>query len=239
MAGRPLVLVDDDPLFLRVFAANLEGGGYATMCFSDPAAALAALVGGMEADACVLDIDMPGLDGLEFLRTLNGHGVGIPVMFVTSHSSPIFEEEALRLGAVDFVDKSRGPAILLRRIALLTEGRKAVAAPPVAEDLRLGRLLLRSQSRRALWDGAEVPLSRTEVEVVLLLVTKAGTDIAYREIYDIIKGDGFVAGPGEEGYRANVRATIKRIRHKFTEIDPGFDAIENYPGHGYRWRRDG
>ena len=55
---------------------------------------------------------------------------------------------------------------------------------------------------------------------------------------NVIHGAGFAAGEGAEGYRSNVRAFIKRIREKFTTIDPDFDAIQNYPGFGYRWRQD-
>ena len=51
-------------------------------------------------------------------------------------------------------------------------------------------------------------------------------------------GKGFVAGHGPEGYRSNVRTFIKRIRQKFRDIDDDFDAIENYPGYGYRWQAD-
>ena len=74
--------------------------------------------------------------------------------------------------------------------------------------------------------------------MVHCLASRAGHDISYRELYDMVHGKGFVAGPGADGYRSNVRTFIKRIRRKFKEIDSGFDGIENYPGFGYRWRPD-
>jgi two-component system response regulator ChvI len=235
--ARPrLIVVDDDRLFLAAFAANLEAAGYRPACFADPRAALAALQAGTAAAACVLDLDMPGLDGLAFLGALNAAGLALPVIFLTSHAGPVFEEAALRAGAVEFIDKSRGPAIILRRLALALRPRPQAAA--VAPDLTLGRLTLRCQARRALWDGREVALSRAEFDVVLHLAAQAGHDVGYRAIYDVIKGEGFLAGAGEDGYRANVRAMIKRIRRKFEEIDPGFAGLETYPGFGYRWRAD-
>jgi two-component system response regulator ChvI len=233
-----LVVVDDDALFLRVFSQNLTVAGYVPLCFSDPAAALAALAGGAGADACVLDLAMPGLDGLAFLRALAEQAVGVPVMVLTSHTAPMFEEEALRCGALDFVDKSRGPAIILQRLALLTRPGREQDAAAAGADLKLGALLLSRQTRRAHWNGSEVPLSRTEFDVVLLLAGKPGLDVGYREIYDVMKGDGFISGSGEDGYRTNVRAAIKRLRRKFEQIDSGFAALENYPGFGYRWRGD-
>ena len=97
-------------------------------------------------------------------------------------------------------------------------------------------MLLRRSSKRALWRGHDVSLSRSEYEVIALLAERAGTDVGYRDIYDVVQGYGFVAGHGEEGYRANVRAMVKRIRRKFTDTDPEFAALDNYPGFGYRWR---
>jgi two-component system response regulator ChvI len=62
--------------------------------------------------------------------------------------------------------------------------------------------------------------------------------VRYRDLYDLVHGEGFVAGYGEDGYRTNVRTFIKRVRKKFRDIDDQFDAIENYPGFGYRWKDD-
>lgn len=235
--ARRLVVVDDDRLFLDVFAANLAAGGFHPACFDDAEAALAALRGGLVAAACVVDLDMPRLDGLGFLRALKAAGLVLPVVFVTSHAAPMFEEAALREGAVEFIDKGRGAAIILRRLELVLRPRPGTAAAR-EPDLRCGRLTLQVASRRALWQEREVPLSRTEFDVVHRLATAAGRDVGYRKIYDTIKGEGFVAGLGEDGYRANVRATVKRIRRKFEGVDPAFDRLVAYPGFGYRWRGD-
>jgi two-component system response regulator ChvI len=227
-----LVLVDDDPVFLRLLAGNLRAAGYAVTAFCDPQAGLAALLNDSP-DLCLFDWDMPGLDGLELLRTLRGGGATYPVLFLTGHASPMFEEAALSAGAVDFIDKSRGPAIVLHRIGLALS-RGVVEA--VAQDVAVGALLLREDSKRAVWRGQVVALSRGEFEMVALLARHAGRDVPYRALYDALHGDGFLAGQGEEGYRANVRAMIKRIRRKFAEVDPGFDALGIYAGFGYRWQ---
>jgi two-component system response regulator ChvI len=244
-AERPIAriaLVDDDTLFLGVFADNLRAAGYDIICFDDPKLALASLRRITPPDACVLDWDMPGLDGLSLYRQLRAHGVLVPVLFLTSHGQPMFEEAALDAGAVDFVDKSRGPAIILQRLSLAL-ARRAEPDPtppePTQADRDIGHLNLSASSKRATWRGRDVPLSRNEFEVVSLLAEQAGHDIGYRQLYDTIRGDGFVAGQGEDGYRANVRAMVKRIRHKFVQLDPEFAALQNYPGFGYRWNRDG
>ncbi len=237
-AGLParIALVDDDPVFLRLLAENLRAAGLDPICHTDPQQALATLRTPPLPDACVLDWNMPGLDGLELLTRLRAAGFRQPVLFLTSHSQPMFEEAALAAGAVDFVDKARGPAIILRRLALALQRATPPAPPAPSDDLRLGDLLLRRGSKRALWRGQDVALSRSEYDVIALLAERAGTDIAYRDIYDVVRSDGFIAGQGDEGYRANVRAMVKRIRRKFTDIDTDFAALDNYPGYGYRWR---
>jgi two-component system response regulator ChvI len=95
--------------------------------------------------------------------------------------------------------------------------------------------MLRSDTNRALWAGRVVDLTLTEFRIVTLLAERAGREVGYREIYDLVHGKDFVAGQGAEGYRANVRTFIKRIRKKFRDVDPGFDHFENYASFGYRW----
>jgi hypothetical protein len=94
---------------------------------------------------------------------------------------------------------------------------------------------LRLDASRAFWKGQRVDLSLTEFRIVSQLARSRGRDFSHRELYDIIKGDGFVSGPGRDGYRCNVRAAIKRIRQKFRLTDPAFAAIRSYHGFGYRW----
>ena len=73
--------------------------------------------------------------------------------------------------------------------------------------------------------------------IVHLLVSNAGSFVTYRAVYDRLRFEGFIAGTGEDGFRANVRSAIKRIRNKFRACDPAFDEIENYTGFGYCWRK--
>jgi two-component system response regulator ChvI len=96
-------------------------------------------------------------------------------------------------------------------------------------------LRLNSRFRRASWRGRDVPLTQSEFAILERLALASERDVAYRDLYDVVRGPGFVAGAGAEGYRVNVRAFVKRIRQKFKDIDPEFDAIRNYPGVGYSW----
>ena len=193
-------------------------------------------------DLILLDWKMPRVNGIEVLRRLREASNSIPVIFLTVLSDQFYEEAALHGGAVDFVEKSRSFSILEKRIELTLMGpkqqRPGAPMPPAAlnQDVDIEHLHLAADARRARWREKEVPLSLTEFLIVHAMASQPGHDIAYREIYDMVHGEGFVAGLGPDGYRSNVRTFIKRIRQKFREIDPGFDSIENYPGFGYRWR---
>lgn len=231
-------IVDDDDLFRESLGLNLAEEGYEVVDFANGESALEFMMSGEEAEAVLLDWRMPGLDGLAVLRRMRECRIQTPVVFLTVLSDEIYEEAALKWGAVDFIDKSRRLPIILQRLKLITEGVKpsADSSGQTPAVIRNGPLELKTDISRAFWAGEQVDLTLTEFAIVLFLVTQQGGDVSYRQIYDIVRGKDFVAGYGPDGYRANVRSFIKRIRKKFRDVDDAFDGIENYPGFGYRWR---
>jgi two-component system, OmpR family, response regulator ChvI len=232
-----LLLVDDDDLFRESLGLNLMDEGYEVTNFADGRDVLAYLDSGGGGDVMLLDWRMPNLTGLDVLRQMRAAGITIPVILLTVLSDDVYEEAALEGGAVDFIDKSRRLPILLKRLQLIAEGGRPSADPEPCRppSLQIGRLTLRFDTNRAIWAGRVVDLTLTEFKILTLLAEKVGQDVGYREIYDLVHGKNFIAGHGSEGYRANVRTFIKRIRKKFRDVDPGFEHIENYAGFGYRW----
>jgi two-component system response regulator ChvI len=238
--GARIVLVDDDDLFRESLGLNLVDEGFDVVSFTGGAPALEHFASGGTADVILLDWRMPGMNGLEVLRRLRRSGVVTPVIFLTALSDDIYEEAALEGGAVDFIDKSRRLSILVKRLNLITEGVRPVPTEPepgrpTGETMHLGALELRFDINRAAWKGRTVDLTLTEFKIVALMALRTGEDVGYREIYDLVHGKDFVAGYGADGYRANVRTFIKRIRKKFRDVDGEFDHINNYAGFGYRW----
>ena len=239
-----VVIVDDDDLFRESLGLNLAEEGYDVVDFPNGESVLAYFDEGNPADAVLLDWRMPGLDGLGVLRRLRETRVETPIVFLTMLSDEIYEEAALKWGAVDFIDKSRRLPIILGRLKLITDGAKAMVAPgtqsagevDAAGNVRRGPLELRLGIHRAYWKEQQVDLTLSEFAIIRFMVTQSGRDVTYRQIYDIVRGKDFVAGFGTDGYRANVRSFIKRIRKKFRDVDVEFDRIDNYPGFGYRWR---
>jgi len=117
------------------------------------------------------------------------------------------------------------------------DGRGAGGDDEAARVTRVGALEMDIDAARALWRESEVDLTIAEFSIVRHLAEHPGRNIRYRELYDLVRGEGFHAGSGEDGYRTNVRSMIKRIRRKFETVDPTFEDIENYHGFGYRWRK--
>jgi two-component system response regulator ChvI len=232
-----VMVVDDDELFLESVSTNLADAGYRTESFLGGAEAIRYLSARQGPDLVLLDWKMPGISGIEVMQRLRAERIEIPIIFLTVLSDQIYEEAGLLGGAVDFVEKSRSFAILLRRIELIlgNEKRRWQAQKPVENGKAHEGLALRYDSRRVLWHEMNVALTLTEFNIVAYLTEHADRDVSYREIYDIVHGEGFVAGDGEIGFRTNVRAFIKRIRQKFRDVDPHFSRIKNYPGFGYRW----
>lgn len=108
-----------------------------------------------------------------------------------------------------------------------------LAATP--EKTEFGDLKFDLKICRAYWKAQPVDLTITQFKIVRLLVRHIGEHLSYREIYDVVHGEGFFAGDGTTGHQTNVRSLIKRIRQRFHEVDDTFDAIKNHRGFGYRW----
>jgi two-component system, OmpR family, response regulator ChvI len=252
---RRVVLVESDQYYREVLTFELLCQGFVVHAFADGASLLGSLASVIDADLAVLDWDLPYMPGIKLMAQLREHGINLPVVFLTGNVIAGNEHERCLLaprealnayecmafdhGAVDFIAKSRGREVLVRRLRNVVElaKPKAKADLPVQKRLACDKLLLKPETSRALWNGVDVDLTLGEYKLVHLLVSNAGSFVTYRSLYDRLHFQGFIAGSGTDGFRANVRSAIKRIRNKFRACDPTFDEIENYTGFGYCWRK--
>jgi two-component system response regulator ChvI len=254
---RRVVLVESDQYYREVLTVELLRQGFIVHAFADGASLLGSLATAIDADLAVIDWDLPKTPGIKVLAQLRQHGVNLPVVFLTGkviagdnhdHDRCVlaprealnaYECMAFDHGAVDFIAKSRDRQVLVRRLRSVVELVKPKPKPktdlPVQERLACDKLLL--ESSRAYWNQVDVDLTLGEYNIVHLLASKAGSFVTYRSVYDRLRYEGFIAGTGGDGFRANVRSAIKRIRNKFRACDPAFDEIENYTGFGYCWRK--
>jgi two-component system response regulator ChvI len=231
-----ILFVEDDDSFREVLSADLSDRGFDVQSFPDGASLLSALEAPAHADLILLDWKLPKTPGIDLLPRLRRRGVNLPVVFLTGYAESTRENLALDRGAIDFIDKARGVEVLVKRLRRAVEAAKP-AAPDPQTDARLvhGSLVLRPAVSRAYWNEIDVELTMGEYNVVYLLASNLGRYVTYRSLYDRLRYEGFHAGHGTNGYRANVRTVIKRIRRKFVAIDPAFDRIKNYSNFGYSW----
>jgi two-component system response regulator ChvI len=235
-----VVFVEDDADYREALAGELSDHGFAVDCFSDGQSLLAALEAPLEADVVLLDWNLPHTSGIDLVPELRQRGIDLPIVFLTGHAPTFRESQAFDRGAIDFIDKLRGTEVLVRRLRRAAKMTKP-PIPKVQDDQALinGKLVLRPSVSRAYWDGADVGLTFGEYNIVHLLASNRGQQVSYRAIYDRLRYEGFIAGAGEDGYRVNVRSTIRRIRKKFLRLDPAFKEIETYAAFGYAWDAEG
>jgi two-component system response regulator ChvI len=229
-----VLLVEDDEDYREIVGSELSWHGFAVRSFADGASLLGSLDTAAEADVIILDWRLPNISGIDLLPQLRQRGVNLPVVFLTSHPQPANEKLAFERGALDFVDKTRGVEILARRLRLVAG--KPAATPEAEKPIVCGKLVLSPSDSRAYWNEVDVGLTVSEYNIVHFLASNVGNYETYRAIYDLQYYEGFVAGQGAQGYRTNVRSSIKRIRQKFCDVDSTFSEIQNSPSRGYRWR---
>jgi two-component system, OmpR family, response regulator ChvI len=230
-----ILLVDDNQYYYEALARELSEHGFTIQRFSDGASLLGALDTAMDADVIVLDWDLPKSSGLDVLNELRRQGVALPVILLAGQALPAHESLALDRGASDFIRKSRGVGVLIRRLRNVVN---AADQPRSDKAIICGKLVIRPAISRAYWNEVDVGLTLGEYNIVHLLASNVGRHVSYDAIYDRVRRGGFIGRDGKgETYRRNVRTLIKRIRKKFRECDSGFDKIENYNAFGYCWKK--
>ena len=228
-----VIVVDDDALFCEMLTAELEEQGFSVTVFADGQALLQNPNVAVDTDIIVLDWNLPHIQGIDLLPRMHKLGINVPVVFLTGRPLTIHEAMAFDRGAVDFVDKSRGIAILVHRLRVAAQAK----GPDLVGEsrYRCGRLVLQHHVSRAFWDDVDAGLTVGEFRIVHLLARNAGQYVSYRAIYDEVRYRGFLSGNGDNGYRTNVRSAVKRIRRKFEKLDPSFNEIQNFMAFGYVW----
>ena len=236
-ANRPapairILLIENDLTYHRLLTDKLSAQGFAVLSSS----LLGALDNVGYADIILANWNLLGVSVIDLLAKLRNQGIRIPVFFLAGNPSQPDKGLVLDEGARDLIDNSRNVDVLIGRLKVVTRMFRRQQAD---KTISFGKLLLHTDISRAHWTQSDLGLSLGEYKTVELLASNAGHYVTYRAVYDRMHYEGFIAGDGEDGYRANVRSAIKRIRSKFRALDPTFDRIENYSGFGYRWKKPG
>jgi two-component system response regulator ChvI len=191
-----VVLVEDDDLCREAVAAALSEHGFVVQGFADGAALLASLEASATAEVIILDWSLPQTSGIDLLPELRRRGIDVPVVFLTGRSLTTYESLAFERGAIDFIDKTRGVEILVRRLKLAVKAARPAAEPLSDKRMVCGKLVLRTSVSRAYWNEVDVGLTVGEYNIVHLLASNVGNYATYRAIYDRLHYEGLTFGAG-------------------------------------------
>jgi two-component system OmpR family response regulator len=226
--ARRIAIVEDDPSIRANTAEALRKHGYEVSAYASRAEALAAFRSRLP-DLAVIDIGLGDEHdgGFALCRELRALSPQLPIVFVTARDSEFDIVAGLRMGADDYLTKDASLPHLLARISALFRRIDALReSRPVEEVLVRGALRLDLKRMQVSWNGAPVDLTLTEFWMLHALARHPGhvkdRDALMREA-NIVVDD------------ATITSHIKRIRRKFTAVDPKFAHIDTVYGMGYRW----
>ncbi|MBK4721380.1 response regulator transcription factor [Azospirillum sp. YIM DDC1] len=217
-----VLVVDDEPPIRRFLRTTLTAQGYDIAEAEDGAGALEA-VRRRPPDLLVLDLGLPGIDGLEVIRRLRADGVAAPIIVLSSRADEAGKVEALDLGADDYVTKPFGMDELLARIrAALRHRLQRQGERPL---FRSGDLAVDLVRRIVTVRGAEVKLSPREYDLLRLLVAHAGKVLTHRFILKEVWGadtDVQYLRIYIRQLRQKIEAEPERPLHILTETGVGY-----------------
>jgi DNA-binding response OmpR family regulator len=204
-----ILIVDDEPKIVRLVADYLEDGGFSVLTARTGDEALMR-VRTDAPDLVVLDLGLPGLDGLDVTRAIRRNGE-LPIIMLTARDDETDRIIGLELGADDYVTKPFSPRELVARVRAVL--RRHSGAGGESEVLRIGDLELDLPRMRVTRDGSPVDLTATEFSMLSHMARQPGRVFTRSQLLDAIHGVAF------ESYERAIDAHVKNIRRKL-EPDP-------------------
>ncbi|WP_199099532.1 response regulator transcription factor [Dyella sp. ASV21] len=218
-----ILIIDDDRALAGLLAEYLQREGFVVDVAHDSETGLAQLHNSStRPDLLILDVMMPGRDGLDTLRELRlKHR--LPVIMLSAKGEPVDRVVGLELGADDYLTKPCLPRELLARVRVQLRR----ASPVVAGSLQVGLLRLEPSERRAYVGERELSLTGAEFQLLLALSQRAG------ELVDKATLTRMALGRELERFDRSIDVHVSRLRHKLAEASSQSPRIESVRGSGY------
>jgi len=209
MAKRILV-VDDEPQIVSILKAYLEKSGFDVVTAEDGLVALA-VFRKEKPEFMILDLNLPGMDGLDVCRTVRRES-DIPILMLTARVEETDKLIGLEIGADDYVIKPFSPKEVVARVRTILRRSPASETEKKAEDIsriiQVGDLSIDLDQHRVSRSAAKIELTPTEFEILLVLARQPKRVFSRLQIMEQAQGDAF------EGYERTIDAHIKNIRIK-------------------------
>jgi len=229
VAKATILVIEDDPDIRELVSYNLGKEGYTVVGVETGEQGLS-LLATANPDLIVLDIMLPGADGLEVLRTLKRSAATerIPVIMTTAKSEDSDIVAGLELGADDYVTKPFSPKVLIARAraVLRRVAEKAAPRPGTGEPVAIGGISIDSARHEVSCEGVPVDLSATEFAILDHLMRNAGWVFSRNQIIDSVKG---------KDYPVTERAVDVQILGLRKKLGTYGDRVQTVRGVGYRF----
>jgi DNA-binding response OmpR family regulator len=224
-ASRVLV-VDDDPTVSDVVRRYLERDGFVVESAADGAATWAAAAA-RPPDLVVLDLGLPGVDGLEVCRQLRSHGP-VPIVMLTARGSETDRILGLELGADDYVTKPFSPRELVLRVQSVLRRAASPAVQVPSGVLTDGGLVVNTAAHEVTIDGRRIALTTREYDLLVFFLRHPGEAFERTVLLELVWGWTYADA-------TTVTVHVRRLREK-VEVDPALPArIVTVWGVGYRY----
>ncbi len=220
-----ILIVDDEKMMTDLLSNHLRDCGYDTFVANNSSEAAALLQ--KLPDLIILDINMPGTNGLELCKNIRNH-TACPILFVTARITEQDKINGFQYGGDDYITKPFSLNELTARVAAhLRRDERGKNKPNI---LTSNELLVNLSERTVFYNGTEIPFSKREFELIEFLITNANQVFDRERIYERVWG---YEAEGDSGV---VKEHIRKIRSKLHAIT-GNDYIETVWGVGYKWNR--
>ncbi len=225
-----LLIIEDEPELVRVLRSYLEQAGFRVLSALRGDTGLTAWED-KHPDLVILDLNLPGMDGLEVARHIRQHETQrTPIIMLTARTDELDQLLGLELGADDYIPKPFSPRIVVARVKALLR-RTGPSTTPVGR-LRISDLEIDQEAHLLIRAGETIELTPTEFSLLLTLASHPGRVFTRLQLLESSQGVAY------EGYERSIDAHIKNLRAKI-ELDtkkPRY--IETVFGVGYRFSRD-
>ncbi len=230
MNGRILV-VEDEPDILELVSYNLKQAGYEVLEAEDGETGLK-LAEEKAPIIIVLDLMLPGLDGLEVCRLFKKKATtqNVPVLMLTARAEEVDRIVGLELGADDYMVKPFSPRELVLRIKAILRRSEDRSHGEAQGIIRAGSLYIEPHDYRATLNGQSLELTTTEFKLLLTLAQRRGRVQSREELLNVVWGYEY------QGYSRTVDTHIRRLREK---LGPASGLVKTVRGVGYRFARTG
>lgn len=227
--SKTILVIDDEPQIVEICCDYLTAAGFAVRTAADGLQGLAA-ARRERPDLIVLDLMLPGMDGLDVCRELRRDSsalAAVPIIMLTARVEESDKLVGLELGADDYITKPFSPRELVARVRTVL--RRASEAPAPADLLRVGDLTLDRARYRVVLPGREVDLTPTEFEILATLAGSPGRIFSRAQLLTAARGVAF------ESYERAIDSHIRNLRRKIEPLDAEPRYIITVHGVGYKF----